>query len=459
MGAGEGMPFRSAPFCREVKPLPLKKIFLCALSFIFAAAFSGCSFAGSVDLLLSPPKLSEEQNAVYGALIRSAGRDVTLRYPRYGDYRSAFVFADIDGDEFDEALVFYEKAGESEGAGNVRINIIDMKDGEWQSVYDHAGVGTGIDRIIFADIGNSEKMSVIIGYTLLSGEKNAVVYSYDDGRLFSDYSDNYSTMFVLDMDRDGLDNLVLIRPGNQLKKASMSLVSRSSEDGSVSETGSIALDESAADFVNVISGYVGTETPAIFIDGLSGGQLTTEIIYSMNGNLRNPLYLGESGMIENTRRQAGYLSTDIDLDGIVEIPTLTPFPGYAQGSRDSLYRTDWNVFDNYSIVKKYSSYYSIADGYCFIFPSRWEGVVTAKKDSATGDIVFYRFQTDITNSNIELMRIAVAGDYETEAFVENGYTLLKSNNHTNYFVKLPDIEYEPLVLTSTEINNNFYIIV
>ncbi|MDE6596812.1 MAG: hypothetical protein K2K44_12500 [Oscillospiraceae bacterium] len=439
--------------------LPLKKIFFGVISFIFAAAFSGCSFAGSVDLLLSPPKLSAEQTAVYEALVRSAGKDVKLQYPRYGEYRSAFVFADIDGDEGDEALVFYEKTGESEGAGNVRINVIDMIDGEWRSVYDHAGVGTVIDRIIFADIGSSEKTSVIIGYTLLSGEKNAVVYSYEDGRLFSDYSDNYSTMFVLDMDRDGLDNLVLIRPGNQLKKASMSLVSRSGEDGSVAETGSIALDESAVDFVNVISGYVGTGTPAIFIDGLTGGQLTTEIIYSMNGSLRNPLYLGESGMIENTRRQAGYLSTDIDLDGIVEIPTRSPLPGYVSGSRESLYSTDWNVFDNYSIVKKYSSYYSIADGYCFIFPSRWDGVVTAKKDDAAGDIVFYRFQTDITNSSTELMRIAVAGDYETDAYIENGYTLLKSNNHTNYFVKLPDIEYDPLVLTSTEINNNFYIIV
>lgn len=445
---------------REGKALLCVKKIICAIAaFAAAAAFSGCSFAGSADLLLSPPRLSAEQNAVYGALIRSAGKDVKLRYPRYGEYRSAFVFADIDGDGSEEALVFYEKAGESEGAGNVRINVIDAVDGEWRSVYDHAGAGTGIDRIIFADIGSSEKMSVIIGYTLLSGEKSAVVYSYDEGRLFSDYSDSYSTMFVLDMDRNGLDDLVLIRPGNQLKKASMSLVSRSRSDGTVAETGSIALDESAADFVNVISGYVGTETPAIFIDGLSGGQLTTEIIYSMNGDLRNPLYLGESGMIENTRRSAGYLSTDIDLDGIVEIPTRTAFPGYAQGARDSLYSTDWNVFDNYSIVKKYSSYYSIADGYCFIFPSRWEGVVTAKKDNATGDIVFYRFQTDIINSTSELMRIAVAGDYETEALAENGYTLLKSNNHTNYFVKLPDIENEPLVLTSTEINNNFYIIV
>lgn len=439
--------------------LPLKKIFFSVFSFVIAAAFSGCSFAGSVDLLLSPPKLSEEQKAVYEALVQSAGKDVRLRYPRYGDYRSAFVFADIDSEEGDEAIVFYEKTGESEGAGNVRINVIDMIDGEWRSVYDHAGVGTAIDRIIFADIGNSQKTSVIIGYTLLSGEKNAVVYSYDSGRLFVDYSDSYSTMFVLDMDRDGFDNLVLIRPSNQLKKASMSVVARSTEDGSVAETGSIALDESAADFVNVISGYVGTETPAIFIDGLSGGQLTTEIIYSMNGNLRNPLYLGESGMIEYTRRRSGYLSTDIDLDGIVEIPTLSPFPGYAQGSRDSLYSTDWNILDNYSIVKKYSSYYSIADGYCFIFPSRWEGVVTAKKDTATGDIVFYRFQTDLTNSSTELMRIAVASDYETSSLVENGYTLLKSNNRTSYFVKLPDIEYEPLVLTSTEINNNFYIIV
>lgn len=431
-----------------------------------AAFFAGCTFGGSVDLLLSPPKLSEEQNAVYNALLKSVGHDVKLQYPRAGEYRSAFVFADIDSEPDDEAIVFYEKSGETEGAGNVRINIIDRVDGKWVSVYDHAGMGTGIDRILFSDMGGNGAKSMIIGYTLLSGEKSASVYSYDGGILSMDYSDSYSTMFVTDINRQGTDDLVLIRPSGPLKKAALTVVSRSNESGEAVESGSVALDESATDFVNIVYGYVSSDMPAIFIDGLSGGQLTTEVVYSVNDMLRNPIYLSESGLIEHTRRRMGYLSTDIDLDGIIEIPTRTPFPGYpsdtqsnSQDSRNSVFSTDWNVFDNYSIVKKYSSYYSAEDGYCFILPSRWDGMVTAKTDSATGDVVFCKFMIDLENSTTELMRIAVAGDSQRDALLEDGYMEIKSNSNTHYLVKCPDIEDEPLMLTGTEISNNFYIMV
>lgn len=425
-----------------------------------AALFAGCSFSGSVDTLLSPPKLSEEQSNVYDALVRSVGKDVRLQYPRSGEYRSAFVFADIDEEPDNEAIVFYEKSGETAGTGNVRINIIDMdENGQWHSVYDHAGIGTSIDRILFSDIGNSGTTSMIIGYNLLSGDKSAAVYSYKDGILYSDYSDSYNSMFVTDINRDSSGELILIRTENQMRNASLSLIRRSAEDGLVREEGNIPLDKNASDFVNIASGYIGTNTPAIFIDGLSDRQLTTEIIYSVNDVLRNPLYLGESALIENTRRPSGYLCTDIDLDGIIEIPTRTLFPGYSQDSSERLYSTDWNIMDNYSIVKKYSSYYSVADGFCFILPSRWDGVVTAKTDSATGDVVFCKFRTDLANSTTELMRIAVVRNSETQALLEDGYMAIKSSNNMNYLVKCPDLEDEPLILTVTEISNNFYIMI
>ena len=421
-----------------------------------AFILSGCSSSASVDMLLTPPKLSEEQSAVYAALVKSVGKDIRLQYPRSGDYRSAFVFADIDSEPDNEAIVFYEKTGEIENGANIRVNIIDRRDGKWTSVYDHAGIGTEIDRILFSQLGGKDKTSIIIGYTLLSGEKSVRIYGYENGMLVSEYSDDYSTMFITDLERDEKDELVLIRPNNQLKKASVGLVS-ADEDGRISETANVALNESTTDFVNIASGYVGTGTPAIFIDGLSGGRLTTEIIYSVNGQLRNPLYLGESAMIEQTRRQAGYPCTDIDLDGIIEIPTLSFFPGYTETTPGiKLYSVEWNVLDNYSITKKYSSYYNIAEGYCFILPSRWDGgVVTAKPDSVTGEIVFYKYRIDLNNSTTELMRIAAVTAEETPALLDDGYMLVKSNNNTNYLVKCPDISDEPLILTGTEISNSF----
>lgn len=443
------------PFSHSGRCTALRKEFITA--FLAAAMlFTGCSLGGSVDSLLSPPKLSEEQNAVYDALMRAVGDKIKLRYPRAGEYRSAFVFSDIDGDGDNEAIVFYEKTGDAESSGNVRVNVIDRRGERWASVYDHAGMGTGVDRAIFSDLGGSGEQSVIIGYTMLSGEKNAQVYSYSGGILKSEYSDTYSTMFVSDLEKDGKNELILIRPENQLKKAALCSVSRG-ENGKIAETGTVALDKSATEFVNIAAGYVGKETPAIFIDGLSAGQLTTEIVYSVDGQLRNPLYLGESAMIENTRRPAGYPCTDIDLDGTIEIPTLSLFPGYAEDMNVKLYSVDWNIMDNYTVAKKYASYYNVNDGYCFILPSRWDGVVTVKQDAATGEPVFYKYSTDLESSDTELLRVAVASENETDALLEEGYIVIKKKNKTAYLVRCPDIEDEPLILTGTEISNNFYL--
>ena len=70
---------------------------------------SGCTFSTSIDGLLSPPKLSLEQEQIYDALRRAAGSSISLKYPKTGGYLSAFIVSDIDGDGEDEALVFYEK--------------------------------------------------------------------------------------------------------------------------------------------------------------------------------------------------------------------------------------------------------------------------------------------------------------------------------------------------------------
>lgn len=55
--------------------------------------------------------------------------------------------------------------------------------------------------------------------------------------------------------------------------------------------------------------------------------------------------------------------------------------------------TDWYVFDGFnSLKKKNSSYYNINDAYVFMLPSRWQGLVTVKKDNATDEIVFYKYE-------------------------------------------------------------------
>ena len=82
----------------------LKRAAVCALS-IFLTGCSALNF--SVEGLVNAPKLTAEQSQIHEALIKSVGSNITLKYPRNGDHRSAYVIADIDDEPNDEAIVFY----------------------------------------------------------------------------------------------------------------------------------------------------------------------------------------------------------------------------------------------------------------------------------------------------------------------------------------------------------------
>lgn len=419
-----------------------------------AALLCGCVPGGSVESLLSPPKISEEQEEIYNALTEAVGSNITLQYPKGGASRSPVVISDIDRDGSNEALAFYEHADNDAGSG-IRVNILDNSGGKWRSVYDIAGTGTSVDRVILSEMGGSGRVSIIIGYSAASGDKTFRTYFYSDGIAEAGYSDSYSSLFVTDLDNDGYGDLAVIHPNNEYtgKQAYFSLVTDNGKE--LCEISTVRLNDKTSEFVNIASGYVGAATPAVFIDGVSDSTLSTEIIYCINGTLRNPLYLGESEMIKNTVRPAAYLSTDIDLDGIIEVPTLSYFPGYNDDSHDKFRITNWNVMENYEITRKYSSYYNVQNGYCLLLPSRWEGVVTVKNDTVTGDIVFYKYRGNLLGSTEELLRIAVVRDERLPDRLAAGYTLLRSRDNINYLYKLPSLTKEPLILTATEIENNF----
>ena len=66
---------------------------------------TSCTLSTDVENLLKPPKLSEEQEQIYQALIASEGSKISLKYPRTGNYLSAFIVENIDNEPSNEAIV------------------------------------------------------------------------------------------------------------------------------------------------------------------------------------------------------------------------------------------------------------------------------------------------------------------------------------------------------------------
>ncbi|MCM1524295.1 MAG: hypothetical protein NC120_07535 [Ruminococcus sp.] len=429
---------------------------------LLCALFGGCGIGSSVDSMLSPPMISEEQSEIYSALVDAAGSDIELVYPRSGDYRSSFVFYDLDGDGGDEAAVFYEK--NTDGESSVRVNILDRENGVWRSVYDHAGAGSSVEQVFFTDLGGTGNIRMAIGYNYLTPtEKTLRIYRFENGMLNTEYSESYYRTLSLDLDRDGGTDIAVINCNNENHGAYVSLVTDRGEGAECVST--VSLNENTVDLPYVTGGFIGAgqddggqgqQTPAIFIDGLmSGGSLSTEIIYCVNSRLRNPANLQGSDIPARTARAQGLYCRDIDGDGIIEIPEREAFPGYRENS-DMQYITNWNVFENYSIVKKYSSLTEADKGYAFMLPVRWEGLVTVKSDSITGEKVFYKYNSSLRESRLELMRILVCSPDAAAVRSLEGYTAAASGDSAVYMVKFGDTE-DNLLLTFAEVSNNFYL--
>ena len=87
----------------------MKRIIALIISFLMIFGLSGCSMGQSgIDGLLSAPKLTEEQSEIHEALIRNVGNDISLKYPKSGENRSAFVIENIDNEPTEEAIVFFQ---------------------------------------------------------------------------------------------------------------------------------------------------------------------------------------------------------------------------------------------------------------------------------------------------------------------------------------------------------------
>ncbi len=426
--------------------MKLYKIFLVCIMTIF---LNSCAFSHSIDNLINPPTLSEEQAQIYQALTEKVGTKVSLKYPKSGNYLSAFVVGNIDDEPTDEAIVFYERNGITADEISLRINILDMRDSEWTSVYDSPANGTEVEKVIISKLGSSPLTNIIVGYNMAQGEKNLSVYNYSEGILNQNYSDVYSCMDVCDIDNDSLSELIIIT-GNSASGTAEAKLLKLNENGQYSKYRT-PMSENSIDYSQYLYSINSNGTKTIVIDSIiNTNTIQTEILVPVfNEALSFPISTED---IQKTVRQSSHISMDIDNDGEIEIPSADIFPGYSQLSEtEQLEMTNWLVCENKKLIRKYSGYYNINDGYAFMMPSRWYGKVTVKIDSLSEEVIFFKYNNSLSESTEELMRISVISSANDSGKMRDGYKLVHSKGEKEYFVRIAENTQNELLPTLSEV--------
>ncbi len=427
---------------------------------------TGCSrLQTSVEDLMSPPVLTQEQAEIRSALSRVSGdSEIKYKYPQNGDYRSSFIFYDIDSDQVEEALVFYQSPSKGDSTW---INILDRQDGQWVSVCETPAPDTtaSIDFVSFEHLTDSQTVSLVVGWEDARSGKTVIAYNYDNGRLLPIFERDYTELAITDLDGNGSTDLVLF---TQQAQSTLVFLACKTENG-FETVDSVQLDRSIVSFDNILSGRTAAGTAALFLDSTvdlyeSPFQIT-DVLSAKRGENGTPVLVNlldneEVTLSQGTMRPAQNLfCRDIDGNGTVEIPTVATLPGY-EGIFDesAIFLTSYNQLSSTSqLIPCQSGVVNPQHRYLLTFPERWlDNAVSAVVQPENGEYTFFAYTGDLSDTSTVLLKLRVysAKDYH-DKFDDNYFQLIGQKGLFEYYAYLPET-HNSLTITEQELREEMF---
>ncbi|MGN0479052.1 MAG: FG-GAP repeat domain-containing protein, partial [Hominenteromicrobium sp.] len=332
------------------------KITAFCLAALLAVCLSGCGgFTGlDAQTLMSPPRTTADRQAIY-ALMRGDGADISLVYPKNGEYRSAIISRDLNADGTAE-IVSFCSSGE---AGGVRIEFLSKDSGgAWYSLARFTTAANQVDRVLFGDLTGDGTEEIVVGWgDPLTATASVSVYRLAGGAVheFSMRTVLYSELLLTDFDDDAVQELFVVDAGqssggeNEVSTPLGSLYRFDGEQPYVSQT--VPLDGAVTRYAAASFAQINSWRRAVVLDGYKAdGRMVTQVIGydEVTQLLSSPLSeAGEEGTNPSDRATAvAVTSRDINGDGILEIPTAElVVEADGNGTPDSTnYVVTWNTF-------------------------------------------------------------------------------------------------------------------
>ena len=362
-----------------------KIIAFMAIMAVAVLLFSGCdAFTfNSAENLIRPPKLSGDDGDLQAAFEKAVSEkgEYILKYPSGGEYRSAFVRYDCDGDGSDEAFVFYSLKTEEM---SVYMYMLDFADGQWTAVDTFPGDGSDIYSIEFCDLDNDGVSEILVGWNVLESKNNRKlsVYCSYENELGLSYKtlaiETYTGMLTVDIDGDGQEEILtaLINSTSDTYTTEarlLKMAKNSSAQFQIEAVGQVSLYSEITAFSAISSGEADGRT-YIYIDEVAGDTYLTELLYwdSEKNVLVAPIQVDVLSVSNcPTSRSVALNSSDIDGDGELEIPSTRLMPNSSvvrktavasemTETTDNVYITSWNKYADGEFVSV-SSYIENSD--------------------------------------------------------------------------------------------------
>lgn len=403
----------------------------------------GCDiFASDTAELLSPPELSGDISPIAVAIAKSAGGEYTLKYPSNGDFRSAVVQNDVNGDGRLEAFAFYSMKEKEDGTEtvNMYISVICLQDGEWVCTDKQKVVAGGVERIDFCDLDGDGVSEILVGWEIYgASEMQLAVYSFKDSKLVQRTMQKYSRFVCCDLDESGLNEILIIKfsAAEQINTAGIYKLT----DVGVTELYSCELDKTVQSVGEPVVSHLSSGKPAVYIDEVKGIGTVTEVLFIEKNRLVNPLMNAESRETLATLRSVGISSEDINDDGIIEIPVQENVPSITKSElNEKLYFTNWCSYNGETLTNQMTAMINSNDGYYYILSQKWTGQIAVLKDTdkRLREIYLYNNETSTVREMLVSFMTVSRTDWESGKYQGSGYEKITQNEVSVYLCKIGD---------------------
>ncbi len=409
------------------------KTIICAL--VIATILCGCSFhfESSVNDLVSPISPLGENADIQSALNSFVSNGYSLRNPSSGNYKTSYNLFDIDGDDIDEAVSFYEP---KDNLGEIEMAIIKKGKNGWKVVENIKGTGKSVYSLDFKDVNGDGTTEIVVCWDVINNSTNHEFSVYKISKkdkinlsLLGEQKTVNNYIFF-DYDFDGLDELVLfeISTGGytsskaeiySLKYNNFYLLGETKLDSHIT-TYSNLQTEKAEDDIRIYADAIGSD----------GASMLTEIVYWSNSydTIISPFYSYSTGRTKGTSRKAMLPSMDINDDGRLEIP----LDGKKKLPKQ-IKSIDWKIYKNTILIHTDYSLYVENDNYFVIISDDDYSNVSAKYDTDNRELSVINKKT---KKNIFMIKPVLKAVYDEKNYTD--YSIVMENSGYYYLAKLGD---------------------
>lgn len=350
-----------------------RKAGLALVAMLAVMLLSGCSglpkFSASPQDLYSLPALPANYTELNSRINEILSSGAEYAAPTAGTNIQSVQMVDLDGDGGEEALAFFRNSGDEKP---MKIYVFSARRDTYEQTGLIEGSGTAIYSIDYKDLDGDGRKEIAVGWKAATELQVLEVYTLGKNGAEMLLRTNYVRYVIQDMDGDGRQELVVLRSDEE---GGIADYYGWQENGGLAGLSSARLSVTMAELIQqgkMTKGCLRDDVPAVFVTGvteLSGA--VTDVLALRNGELSNIALSGQTGASKLVYSFYGLYPTDINNDGLTEVPTPVKLPELTDDDAP-VQRIDWLSYDETGKGEvALRTYHCVEDGWYFQLPEEW----------------------------------------------------------------------------------------